>query len=141
MSTGRPRLVLGLLAAQHPLRRWIDRRSGAAGVGAAGSGVLLFLAGREHASAREIGAAVHTSPAGTSGLLSRLERDALVLRQPDPQDARAVRVSLTPAGHAAAAAATVALGELNAHLTAGFSDEELAVVDRWLRHVRTLPEA
>ncbi|MGO3484696.1 MAG: MarR family transcriptional regulator, partial [Cellulosimicrobium funkei] len=79
------------------------------------------------------------SPAGTSGLLARMERADLVRRRPDPDDRRSVRLDLTPTGTAALDDVRAALAELNDRLTEGFTPDELATVARWLEHVtRTL---
>jgi DNA-binding MarR family transcriptional regulator len=45
---------------------------------------------------------------------------------------------MTADGQKAAAAARVALAGLNAHITRGFTEAELAVVARWLEQVAAL---
>lgn len=134
-----PRLVLALTSAERSLRRWIDRRS-AGDLTAAGAGALHVLAAHPGAGLRQLATALNASPAGTSGLVSRLERSGLVDRTPSPDDARAVRLTLTPAGEDALERTTAALAELNAHLHDGFTPDELATVARWLEHVRHLDD-
>ncbi len=130
-----PRLIFLTLTAERRLRRWIGRRGEDRGLSAAASGVLLYLATRPGASTGEVADAVDASPAGLSGLLSRLEKSGLITRAPDPGDRRTIRVNLTADGKAALGAVQSVLGELNGKITDGFSGEELAVVARWLRHV------
>ncbi|WP_461170879.1 MarR family winged helix-turn-helix transcriptional regulator [Arthrobacter sp. Z1-15] len=130
-----PRLIFLTLTAERRLRRWIGRRGEDRGLSAAASGVLLYLATRPGASTGEVADAVDASPAGLSGLLSRLEKSGLITRAPDPADRRTIRVNLTDDGKAALGAVQFVLGELNGKITDGFSAEELAVVARWLRHV------
>ncbi|MCC9204252.1 MarR family winged helix-turn-helix transcriptional regulator [Arthrobacter sp. zg-Y769] len=130
-----PRLVFLTLTAERRLRRWIGRRGEDRGLSAAASGVLLYLATRPGASTGEVAEAVDASPAGLSGLLSRLEKAGLVTRAPDPADRRTIRVNLTADGKAALGVVQSALGELNGKITDGFSAPELAVVARWLEHV------
>ncbi|MEV8027090.1 MarR family winged helix-turn-helix transcriptional regulator [Cellulosimicrobium funkei] len=147
MTRRPPRLVFLTTAAERQLRRWIARRGGAhasgsggRGFGAPAAGVLLHLADHPGATIGEVTTALQASPAGTSGLLARMERADLVRRRTDPDDRRTVRLDLTPTGTAALDDVRDALAELNDHLTDGFTPDELATVSRWLEHVtRTLP--
>ena len=145
--TGRtPRMVFLTTAAERQMRRWIARRGsarttgdGGPGLGAAAAGVLLHLATHPGATIGEVTAALQASPAGTSGLLARMERADLVRRRVDPDDRRTVRLDLTRTGTAALDDVRAALAELNDRLTEGFTPDELATVARWLEHVtRTL---
>ncbi|SDT48464.1 MarR family winged helix-turn-helix transcriptional regulator [Actinoplanes derwentensis] len=129
------RLVFEMMIAERSMRRWIDARSGDSGIGAAGAGVLFHLAGHDNALVGDVSAAMCASPSGMSGLVSRLEKGGLVAKTPDAADARAVRLSLTPAGRAAVEAAKSVVRELNAEMSDGFTDGELAVVARWLGHI------
>jgi DNA-binding MarR family transcriptional regulator len=56
----------------------------------------------------------------------------LIRRRADPDDGRAWRLWLTPAGRAALAQSKAGLAEINARLTDGFTDAEIDVVARWL---------
>ena len=51
----------------------------------------------------ELGATLGLAKSSLTGLVDRTERNGLVRREPDPQDSRAVRVALTPAGSRLAA--------------------------------------
>ena len=51
----------------------------------------------------ELGAVLGLAKSSLTGLVDRTERNGLVRREPDPQDTRAVRVSLTPEGSRLAA--------------------------------------
>jgi DNA-binding MarR family transcriptional regulator len=51
----------------------------------------------------ELGAMLGLAKSSLTGLVDRTERNGLVRREPDPQDARAVRVALTPQGSRLAA--------------------------------------
>ncbi|GAA2674137.1 MarR family winged helix-turn-helix transcriptional regulator [Actinoplanes palleronii] len=130
-----PRLIFLLFNADRTVRRWIDARSADTGIGAAGAGVLFYLAGHDNALIGDVTAALGASPSGISGLVNRLERGGCVTRSPDPDDARAVRLSLTPRGHASVARAHVLVGDLNEQLIDGFTASEVDVIGRWLEHV------
>jgi DNA-binding MarR family transcriptional regulator len=129
-----PRLVFELMTAERSVRRWIDARADGSGVGAAGAGVLFHLAAHDHALVGEVTAALHASASGMSGLLNRLAGAGLILKTPDPADARAARLTLTPHGRQTAAAAGAVVGELNEHLADGFTPSELQTISRWLTH-------
>ncbi|MBL0888828.1 MarR family winged helix-turn-helix transcriptional regulator [Myceligenerans indicum] len=133
---GRRRLVLQLFSAERSVRRWIDGRAGKDHVGAAGAGVLFHLAGRTGASVGEIARELNSSVSGVSGLIDRLSKAGLVVRASDPDDGRGVQVRSTESGREAAAEAAGVLSELNEHLTAGFSPDELDTVTRWLERVQ-----
>ncbi|MEU4562772.1 MarR family winged helix-turn-helix transcriptional regulator [Actinoplanes sp. NPDC023936] len=138
MSSPEPRLVFEMMTAERAVRRWIDGRAGDSGIGAAGAGVLFYLAANDKALVGDVTAALCASPSGMSGLISRLEKSGFIEKFPDQADARAVRLTLTPAGRAAAGIARTVVRDLNGHLTGGFSAEELRVVARWLAHAATL---
>jgi len=129
------RLVLDLMTAERAMRRWIDARSGGSGIGAAGAGVLFYLAKHDNALVGDVSAALHASPSGISGLVSRLEKGGFVAKKPDAGDARAVRLSLTPRGREAVVTAKAVTRELNAELAEGFTEGELDVVARWLGQI------
>ncbi|GAA1639411.1 MarR family winged helix-turn-helix transcriptional regulator [Actinoplanes couchii] len=129
------RLVFDLMIAERSLRRCIDARSGDTGIGAAGAGVLFHLAQHDNALVGDVSAAMCASPSGMSGLVSRLERAGFLAKTPDAGDARAVRLSLTPAGREAVGTAKSVVRELNAAMSEGFTEAELTVIDRWLGHI------
>lgn len=130
----RPRLVFATLIAERAMRRWIDARATHAGVGAAGAGVLFHLERHDDATISEVTAALGASASGMSGLLNRLEKARLIERHRDPHDSRTTRLTLTPPGARTARAAHDVVDDLNALLLDPFTDEELHVVERWLRH-------
>lgn len=136
-----PRLVFLLSGAERSVRRWIDARGRSKDVTAATAGVLFHLARHAGSTMSELSAALRASPAGTTGLVTRMERGGLVTRTQDGSDQRVSRVSLTAAGAAAGREAKDALAELNAALTAGFAPEELDVVARWLGHAERVLDA
>ncbi|MFD5468270.1 MarR family winged helix-turn-helix transcriptional regulator [Kitasatospora sp. NPDC127059] len=63
-------------------------------------GVLHTLAGRGPLRLSELTASEQVTQPAITQLVTRLERDGLVRRGPDPTDRRAVLVHLTPAGRA-----------------------------------------
>ncbi len=126
------RLVFLLSVAQRRLQRWIAAQSQQSGVTAAQSGLLFVLGQRDGVLMGEAGAALDLGPPGISGLVDRMTAVNLIRRRADPDDGRAWRLWLTPAGRTALAQSKEGLAEINARLTDGFSEAEIDVVARWL---------
>src|SRR5437868_9037879 len=126
------RLVFLLNVAQRRLQRWMAARTQASGVTAAQSGLLFILGQHDGALMGEAGAALDLGPPGISGLVDRMAAAGLIKRRADPEDGRAWRLWLTPAGRAALAQSKAGLCEINARLADGFTDAEIDVVARWL---------
>jgi DNA-binding MarR family transcriptional regulator len=132
-----PRLVFLLNVAQRRLQRWMATQTDASGVTAAQSGLLFVLGQRDGMLMGEVGAVLDLGPPGISGLVDRMTAANLIKRRADPDDGRAWRLWLTPAGRAAMARSKAGLSEINARLTAGFSEAEIDVVARWLTSLQT----
>ena len=131
------RLVFLLNVAQRRLQRWMAARTQASGVTAAQSGLLFILGQRDGVLIGEAGAALDLGPPGISGLVDRMTAANLIERRADPDDGRAWRLWLTPAGRAAMAQSKAGLVEVNARLTEGFTEAEIDVVARWLTSMQT----
>lgn len=74
-------------------------------------------------------------------LLARMERDGLILREPDPADRRSSLVSLTDHARANLPAGRAILERGNREMTAGLSAEDVATLMRLLGHVLANVEA
>lgn len=130
------RFVLLLTTAHKRVQQHVHVTSG--GSTAARGGLLMAVGdGRDGTPLGEIGRALDLGPSSLSGLVDRMERSGLVQRVPDPDDGRAARLRLTDGGRDAREAARRRARELNALLADGFTDDELAIVARWLDTVRT----
>jgi DNA-binding MarR family transcriptional regulator len=129
--------VFLLNVAQRRLQRWMAARTQASGVTAAQSGLLFILGQRDGVLIGEAGAALDLGPPGISGLVDRMTAANLIERRADPDDGRAWRLWLTPAGRAAMAQSKAGLVEVNARLTEGFTEAEIDVVARWLTTMQT----
>jgi DNA-binding MarR family transcriptional regulator len=130
-----PRLVYLVNRAQKAIARWIECRPDAwEGASGAQAGLLFVLAARNEAAVGEIAQALDVAPAAVTNLSKRMQAAGLVERVGDAFDARLTRLRLTAAGRQASDRAHAVLAELNAQLTAGFSQDELQVVARWLEH-------
>src|SRR4029079_1840748 len=97
------------------------------GVTAAQSGLLFILGKQDGVLMGEAGSALDLGPPGISGLVGRMTLAGLIERRADPDDGRAWRLWLTPAGRAALAQAKAGLAEINARLTHGFTEAEIDI--------------
>ena len=67
--------------------------------------------------------------------IDRLERDGLVTRTPDPEDGRAIRITLTERGSALRDQLVPLADGVNRRATAGLSQEEVATLRRLLARI------
>ena len=135
------RLIFLLNVAQRRLQRFLAAQLQEAGVTAAQSGLLFVLGKRDGVLMGEAGAALDLGMPGISGLAERICEAGLIEKHADPDDGRASRLWLTPAGRKALARTKAAVTALNVRLTEGFSQTEIDIVARWLTHVRaTFPK-
>lgn len=127
------RLVFLLNVAQRRVTRHVEAKMAAkGGLTAAQSGALFVLGRKDGTLIGEAAEALDLAPSAMTGLIDRMVRADLVERRADPRDGRAFRLYLTPRGHQARQEAKSGVEGLNAHLTEGFTDDEIAVVSRWL---------
>ena len=125
-----------LNVAQRRLQRWMAARKENSGVTSTQAGLLFILGKRDGVLMGEAGTALDLGPPGISGLVDRMIAANLIKRRADPDDGRAWRLWLTPAGRAAMAQSKAGLAEVNARLTDGFTDAEIDIVARWLTTMR-----
>jgi DNA-binding MarR family transcriptional regulator len=130
------RLIFLLNVAQRRLQRYLAGQTQKGGVSAAQSGLLFVLGQRDGMSMGDAGTALDLGMPGMSGLVERTVEAGLIEKRADPDDGRAWRLWLTPSGRRALTRAKSGVAELNARLMNGFSETEIDVVARWLRHVQ-----
>lgn len=88
--------------------------------------VMLALWERSPRRLRELADALYLEPATLSPLLKRLEAAGLIERRRDPDDDRALAVSLTPAGVALRERALAVPGQIMDRLGVGIAELERA---------------
>jgi DNA-binding MarR family transcriptional regulator len=136
MSPRRPRLFHLMSLAQHRLLKTTDAAFGETlGITAAQLGVLFVLEKRPGALPKEVSEALGINKSAITGLIDRMAAARLVRRHPSDDDGRVVHLHATPEGLAKAAAARPILARLNARLTDGFSEAEIATVGRFLQSI------
>jgi DNA-binding MarR family transcriptional regulator len=131
------RLIFLLNVAQRRLQRYLAAHGPKGGVTPSQAGLLFVLGKRDGALMSEVGAALDLGMPGISGLADRMFEAGLIAKRVDPDDGRAWRLWLTPAGRKALTRAKAGVADVNARLIEGFSDAEIEVVSRWLKSIQT----
>lgn len=131
------RLVFLLSVGQRRLQRWTEKQLAERGLTAAQAGVLFWLGSHDGALIGDVAEALDIVPSAMTGLIDRMTRAGLVERRSDGSDGRACRIHLTAAGRRLRKQAAARSEALNAVLTEGFSDAEIATVSRWLASLQT----
>jgi len=86
-------------AISRKMARQYNNELGAYGITIVQSWVLFYLAGREGSNVKDIAAAIQLDSPVVTGLIDRLVKEDLVIRQEDPSDRRSVKISLTVRGN------------------------------------------
>ena len=123
------------------LTRIGDARLRPLGLATAQLPVLSMLHGGERLSQAELAKTAKVEQPTMAQLLARMERDGLILREPDPDDRRSSLVSLTDAARERLPAGRQVLREGNAEMTRGLSEEEVTTLVGLLRRVLDNVEA
>ncbi len=125
-----------LTTAQKRLRRRLEQQAESrAGISVVQAAALFALLRQDGALSTELAGQLDIAPSAMTGLADRMLRGGLLERRVDEQDRRINRIWLTAHGREVALTAQGELGPLNQSLTEGFSDDEMAVVSRWLAAV------
>lgn len=130
------RLFFQMHRASRVLTAWAnDRTVAELGVSSAQLGTLYFVAKNLRCSASDVANTLDLNKSAMSGMVGRLERAGLLRREPNPKDARASLLSLTPRGEEVRARSLALVRKLTSEVTAGFDASELDVVTRFLTTV------
>ena len=123
--------LAALRVASHGMRnmmdRWLERHDLSEGR----MGVLWRLRGMGPTTLGDLAESLDVSPRNITGLVDHLEQDGLVERFADPEDRRATRVRLAPAGKQKLSEIKHEMGTHSHGVVAGFTADEL----KQLRHL------
>lgn len=123
--------------AQHRLLKSTDAAFGEAlAISTTQLGVLFVLEKNPGAILKEVSEALGINKSAITALIGRMEDRELIRRAESDDDGRAIRLFPTSQGLAKVAAARPILAGLNARLTEGFSDRDLAAVERFLNAIQ-----
>ena len=123
--------LAALRVASHGLRTMMDRWLEHHDLSEGRLSVLWRLRAKGETTLGDLAESLDVSPRNITGLVDHLEQDALVERLADPEDRRATRVHLAPAGKQKLLDIKTEMGRAQHGVVAGFSDEEL----KQLRHL------
>ena len=96
---------------------------------------LLMLDQSPGLSVADVARKVSTARQSANEMLGGLERAGLVERRAHPHDRRSQQIFLTDAGRERLAEAMPTVQAVEARLAAGFTPEEIAVVNAWLQRM------
>ncbi|GAA1506628.1 hypothetical protein GCM10009827_020540 [Dactylosporangium maewongense] len=96
---------------------------------------LLLLRESPGMSVADVARKVSTARQSANEMLGGLERAGLVERRQHPTDRRSQQIMLTPLGLERLEAALPTVQAVEARLSAGFSEADLAVVSTWLHRM------
>ena len=97
--------------------------------------MLLGFSRRGALPAGKIGERLQVHPASVTNALNRLERDGMIVRRPNPLDARSVLAELTPKGRSAARGASDAVNR-DVFEALPVSGDDLQALSAVLRRLR-----
>ncbi len=123
--------LAALRVASHGFRTMMDRWLEHHDLSEGRMTVLWRLRVKGSVTLGDLAESLDVSPRNITGLVDHLERDALVERFPDPEDRRAIRVRLAPAGKQKLSDIKKEMGTQQHGVVAGFTDDEL----NQLRHL------
>lgn len=132
-----PRFVFLLNSCQRRVQQWIANQ-GQEGLqlSAPQAGVLFVLEHQDGRLMGELAQQLDLVPSAVSGLVERMQKLGLVERKACSVDGRAQRVWLTELGRAQLPRLHQITAQAQEKFSQGFSREELAIVERWLKQVR-----
>lgn len=128
-------------SASRALTRLNDRKLKQLGLTYGQMPVLVALSTGNALSQKELARLARIEQPSMAQLLSRMERDGLVTRAPDPADGRASLISLTAQAKAKLPLARAALEDTNDQALAGFGGQDVEtlrkLLGRFLANVET----
>jgi DNA-binding MarR family transcriptional regulator len=140
MTTPDQRLIWLLTRAQRRVMAEADATLARFGLTSTQAGALFCMRSAEGITVGELADQLDLAQSAASGLAQRLETAGLVVRAPNPDDGRSVRLVLTKSGRKRREEAITIAQAGNDALRAGFSAAEIAIVARWLARVATATE-
>lgn len=132
-----PKLIYHLSVAERQVQQWVKQQIPKDFPSKAQAGVLFVLHAEDGLLMGEITQHIQLAPSSLSGLIQRMEDADLIERKTCQNDARAIRIYLTARSRKIIPALIQSTQQLNQHLQQGFSADEIAIVERWLKHIST----
>lgn len=132
------RLFYLLNKARHRVYKYADQHTeDNLGISITQLGALMLIHENEGCLLKDMASTLNLNNSALTGLANRMEANGLILRQPCPNDGRASRMYLTDLGKEKLSLTKPLIKQLNQAMTAGFSDEEIQTVVKFLNHLLT----
>lgn len=132
------RLFYLLNKARHRVYKHADQRTeDDLGISITQLGALMLIKENEGCLLKDMAVSLNLNNSALTGLANRMAQNGLIERRPCPNDGRASRMFLTELGREKVQATKPLIKQLNQAMTAGFTDEEIAVVIKFLNHLLT----
>lgn len=122
--------------AQHKAYKYADKQCDQKlGVSVTQVACLLYLAKNDGCLLKDLSAALNLNNSAITGLSNRMSTNNLIEKKPCRMDGRATRLYLTPQGQQILKDAKPLMAALNDALLAGFTEDELDVVARFMNRI------
>ena len=105
------------------------------GISVTQSSALMFIAKNQGCSQKELAETLGLNKSAITGLLNRMEAQALIERRASEVDARASRIYLRERGRTLLPLIKPLITRMNESLTEGFTASEIVTVARFLKHI------
>ena len=135
-SSSELRVFFLLQQAAHHLKKEADRtllRAG--GLTTAQTAVLVIVSGSDSMTQKEIAHRLRLNESAMTMMIGRLEDSGMIVRKPDPADARARLVRLTAAGRKALEKARRPFSEINLRLDSALGKPGVGAFSRKLTSI------
>lgn len=131
------RLIFLLAKAHNKLQNFLKGELAAAGlrITVAQAGILFLLKQRDGQTMTELSQALSTDNSAVTGLVDRLEKLGLIVRNTSPNDRRAYVVHITPDGRQEIVKAKAVIRRVNEKIKEGFTPEEINAFGRVLASI------
>jgi MarR family transcriptional regulator, organic hydroperoxide resistance regulator len=126
------RVLTAFTAMFHANRKLMGRAFNREGAHPAQGGCLMVLSQRDGMSQREIADQLRLAPPTITAMLQRMEKGGIVVRRPDAEDQRLVRVYLTDEGRALESELRGAIASHINHIIGAMSEQDRSEFARLL---------
>lgn len=119
-------------AISRKMMRYYNNQLAPYGITIVQSWVLFYLSDQDGSSLKDIAAAVQLDSPVVTGLIDRLVKEGLVVREEDPEDRRSLKISLTPRGREVVAEIAPTVIEYNQRIRSIIPDSDRLAFERAL---------
>ncbi|HQA08647.1 MAG TPA: MarR family transcriptional regulator [Syntrophomonadaceae bacterium] len=119
-------------AISRKMMRYYNNQLATYGITIVQSWVLFYLSDQDGSSLKDIAAAVQLDSPVVTGLIDRLVKEGLVVREEDPEDRRSLKISLTPRGREVVAEIAPTVVEYNQRIRSIIPDNDAYAFERAL---------